>query len=64
MNKLSKVFLVIIIILIIALGIITKMYFDMKKSSQLGLESTLENANLLFEANKRIDQLEKLLETE
>lgn len=64
MNKLSKVFLVIIIILIIALGIITKMYFDMKKSSQLGLESALENANLLFEANKRIDQLEKLLETE
>lgn len=64
MNKLSKVFLVIIIILVIALGIMTKMYFDMRKSSELGLKSTLENANLLFEANKRIDELEKILEAE
>ena len=64
MNKLSKVFLVIIIILVVALGIMTKMYFDMKKSSELGLESALENANLLVEANKRIDQLEKILEAE
>ena len=34
MNKLSKIFLVIIIILIIALGIMTYLYFDMKGNAQ------------------------------
>ena len=34
MDKVSKIFLVIIIILIIALGIMTYLYFDMKGNAQ------------------------------
>ena len=61
MKKTNIILVIIIIILLIALAIMTKLYLDMRKSSKLGLESTLENANLLFEANKEIDILEKEL---
>ena len=63
MKKTNIILVIIIIILLIALAIMTKLYLDMRKSSKLGLESTLENANLLFEANKEIDILEKELES-
>ena len=64
MNKLSKVFLVIIIILIIALGIMTYLYFNALRIAKNNFESIITSANEVFEANKRIEQLEKLLETE
>ncbi len=50
MNKLSKILLFIIIILIIALGIMTFSYFKMKTAAQ-------DNLNLYLEANKKIMQL-------
>lgn len=62
MKKTNIILIIALIIITIALVFITKMYFDMRKSSELGLKSTLENANLLFEANKKIDELEKELE--
>lgn len=62
MKKTNIILIIALIIITIALLFITKMYFDMRKSSELGLKSTLENANLLFEANKKIDELEKELE--
>lgn len=64
MNKLSKIFLVIIIVLIVALGIMTYLYLNALKIAKNNLESIIKSANEVFEANKRIDQLEKLLETE
>ena len=63
MKKTNIILVIIIIILLIALAIMTKLYLNMRKSSKLGLESTLENANLLFEANNKIDILEKELES-
>lgn len=50
MNKLSKVFLVIIVILVIALGIMTFSYFNMKKAAQ-------ENLELFLKAESKITLL-------
>lgn len=50
MNKLSKIFLVIIVILVIALGIMTVSYFNMKKTSQ-------ENLDLYLKAERKITLL-------
>lgn len=61
MNRLSKIFLVIIIILLIALSIVSCAYFRMRESSKRGLESTLNSAEELYEANKRIHELEEQL---
>lgn len=53
MNKLSKIFLVTILILIIALSIMTYMYFDMKKTAQKNLDSYVEVAEKLVEINNK-----------
>lgn len=50
MNNLSKIFLVIIVILVIALGIMTVSYFNMKKTAQ-------ENLDLYLKAERKITLL-------
>ncbi len=50
MNKLSKILLLVIVILVIALGIMTSSYFKVKKAAQ-------ENLSLYLEAEKEIMQL-------
>ena len=50
MNKLSKILLLVIVILVIALGVMTFSYFKVKKAAQ-------ENLSLYLEAEKEIMQL-------
>lgn len=50
MNKLSKIFLLIIVLLVIALSIMTFSYFKMKKFAQ-------DNLNLYLNAESEITQL-------
>ena len=57
MNKLSKIFLVIIIVLVLALCIMSYLYVNMRKSSQQNLDSQLTNAY------QRIDELENKINT-
>ena len=58
MNKKIIALIIIIVILTVSLAIMTKLYLDMKKSSELGIESTIDSAEELVEANKKIDELE------
>ena len=61
MNKLSKIFLVIIIVLVLALCIMSYLYVNMRKSSQQNLDSLLTKSEELTNAYQRIDELEKSL---
>lgn len=54
MNKLSKIFLVIILILVIALGIMTYLYFNMRENAKYNLEELLKSAE---EHSKQIEEL-------
>lgn len=62
MNNINKIFLVIITILIIALAIITYKYFVLKETCKKNLDDALHNAELTYEAHKRIHELEDELE--
>ena len=59
MNKLSKIFLVIIILLIIALTTVTMLYINMRENAKKNLTEFLNTAEKLYEANTKIDELEK-----
>ena len=61
MNKLSKIFLVIIILLIIALTTVTMLYINMRENAKKNLTEFLNTAEKLYEANTKIDELEKEL---
>ena len=63
MNKLSKIFLVIIIVLVLALCIMSYLYVNMRKSSQQNLDSLLTKAEELTNAYQRIDELENKINT-
>ncbi len=58
MNKLSKIFLVIIIILIISLAIMTILFFNMKKTMSYQ-DEYIKQKDILME---RIENLEKEIE--
>ena len=62
MNKLSKILIVVVIILSIALIIMTLMYVNAIKGAKKNLEGILESANATYEANIRINELEEELE--
>lgn len=62
MNKLNKIFIIIIVILAVALCIMTYEYITLRQTSKNNLEDTLNHAEELYEANKKIDELEKKLE--
>ncbi|MEI3394683.1 MAG: hypothetical protein V8R82_03100 [Clostridia bacterium] len=63
MNKLSKIFLVIIIVLVLALCIMSYLYFNMRKSSKQNLDSLLTKSEELTNAYQRIDELENKINT-
>ena len=62
MNKLNKIFITIIVVLIIILTFITYQYVILKENSKKALDDTLRNAEELYEANKKIQELESELE--
>lgn len=59
MNKLSKIFLVIIIILLVILGIMTASYFNMKKIAVENFNQVLESAEEKMNLYKKISELEE-----
>lgn len=61
MTKMNKILIAIIIILVIALAIMTRLYFIARDSSKRGLDATLEAAELNYNLNLRINELEKQL---
>jgi type II secretory pathway component PulJ len=61
MNKLSKIFLVIIIVLVLALCIMSYLYVNMRRSSKQNLDSLLTKSQELTNAYQRIDELEERL---
>ena len=67
MDKLSKIFLVIIIILIIALGIMTYLYFDMKGNAQamrdsyVSISTDLINLKGDYESDAKIQDNEHFI---
>lgn len=63
MNKLNKIFIVIIVILAVAFSIMTYKYITLSQTSKNNLEDTLKHAEELYEANKKIDELETKLES-
>ena len=60
MNKLNKIFLVIIMILLIALGIMTYLYFNMRKSAKNNLDMFLNEAEQLSKANEKLSKYQDL----
>ena len=58
MKKKEIIMLIIIVFLVIGLIIMMQLYLNMRKSSKLGLESTLNAQNEIFELNKKISELE------
>lgn len=63
MKKKEIIMLIIILFLVIGLVIMTQLYLNMRKSSKLGLESTLSAQNEMFELNKKVSELESEIET-
>ena len=67
MDKLSKIFLVIIIILIVALCIMTYLYFDMKENAQtmrdsyISISTDLINLKGDYEADAEIQNNEHFI---
>ena len=59
MNKLSKIFLVIIIVLVLALCIMSYLYVNMRKSSKQNLDSLLTKSQELTNAYQIIYEFEK-----
>lgn len=49
MNKANKIFLVIIVVLIIALGGMTYLYFNMRKQAIENLNAYLNAANVIYD---------------
>lgn len=63
MNKLSKIFLVIIIVLVLALCIMSYLYVNMRRSSKQNLDTLLTKSQELTNAYQRIDELENKINT-
>ena len=59
MNRLSKILLGIIIVLVVALGLMTYEYIELRKSAKYSLDSILELSEELQKAYIRIEELEK-----
>ena len=63
MNKLSKIFLGIIIVLVLALSIMVYKYIDVKNAAQDNLNEILKSAEELQKANIKIEELQNKLDT-
>ena len=57
MNKLNKIFLAIIIILVILLGIMTAMYLNMRKAAKKSLDEVLKLSEEKYELNNQLNDL-------
>lgn len=57
MNKTSKIFLVIIIILIILLGVTVYSYFDMKRTAQKNMNNYLNALGQVHELKVELDSM-------
>lgn len=57
MNKLNKIFLAIIVILVILLGIMTAMYLNMKKAAKRSLDEVLKISEEKYELNNQLNDL-------
>lgn len=63
MNKLSKIFLGIIVVLVLALSIMIYKYIDVKNAAQDNLNEILKSAEELQNANIKIEELQNKLDT-
>lgn len=63
MNKLTKILIGIIVILILALGLVTYEYINLRNSSKDSLNSILEQSEELQKAYIKIDELENKLKS-
>ena len=63
MNKLSKILIGIIVILILALGLVTYEYINLRNSSKDSLNSILEQSEELQKAYIKIEELENKLKS-
>ncbi len=61
MTRTNKILVAIIIILVIALAIMSRLYFIAIESSKRGLDATLESAEEIYNLNIRIRELEEQL---
>lgn len=61
MTKTNKILIAIIIVLVIALAIMTRLYFMAREGSKRGLDATLESAEEIYNLNNRIRELEEQL---
>lgn len=59
MNKLSKIFLGIIVILVIVLGIMTYLYFNMRTIAKNNLNNLLAESEEKWELYHKIQELEE-----
>lgn len=57
MNKINKIFLAIIVILIILLGIMTAMYLNMRKAAKRSLDEVLKISEEKYELNNQLNDL-------
>lgn len=61
--KKSNIFLIILVVILVAILIIlTREYFILIKQAKTSFDSALSNADLLYEANKKVQELEDELE--
>ena len=58
MNKISKIFLAIIVVLTLALGILAYEYINLRNSAKSNLANSLESAQELQNAYNKIQELE------
>ena len=62
MQKKNTIFIILLIILILALAVMTILYFDVKNTAKENLEFVLETSEKLSDANKKISELEGKIE--
>lgn len=63
MTKKEKIFLVIIILLVCTNLFTFSLYLNMRKGAKLGLESTLNAVNEVYELNVKVNSLQEELNT-
>lgn len=59
--KKNTILIGLVIILLVALIIMTTLYFNMKKNAEENMKSVLNTANEVYELNKKINELEEQL---
>ena len=63
MNKISKIFLGIIIVLVLVLGVMIYNYIDLRNSAKYSLDTILKQSEELQNAYIKIEELENKINT-